>query len=278
MRHFSRTALTQRVSLDRSETIIYNAQPTDGSNSKSLMKAHGIIMIFTWIVFVSTGILIARYFKRSWSEKKICGKAVWFALHRTIMTTVAILTLIGFILILVCKRGQWVSKSDKSGFAHSIIGILVISFATIQPFIALFRCNPEDKYRFIFNYVHAFIGFSAFILSIAAMFLAMFISYFQFQVNKEWGILVAWSCWLPIIIIIFEIIEIYFRKHSSTVDNTSFYMNDRNGNGNVKIDTIKLVESVNKDRIKALFLVLHIMIAFGLALALVILIGQSKVH
>ena len=278
MRHSrdSRTALTQKVSLGRSETIVYNVQSTGGSDSTSLMKAHGIIMIFTWIVFVSTGILIARYFKRSWSEQKICGKAVWFALHRTIMTTVAILTLIGFILILVYKRGQWVSKSDKNGFAHSIIGIIVISFAIIQPFIALFRCNPEDKYRFIFNYVHAFIGFSAFILSIAAMFLGMFLSYFQFQANKEWGILVAWSCWLPIIIIIFEIIEIYYRRHSSTVDKTSFDMNDRHGNGNVKIDTIKLVESVNKDRIKALFLVLHIMIAFGLALALVILIGQSK--
>jgi hypothetical protein len=133
------------------------------------MKAHGILMVFTWIVLVSTAILIARYFKRSWKDRKICGKAVWFAIHRTLMTSVAMLTLISFILILVYKKGQWVSNKNQREFAHSIIGILVICFALIQPFLALFRCNPDDHYRFIFNYAHATIGFSAFILSIAAI-------------------------------------------------------------------------------------------------------------
>jgi len=240
------------------------------------MKAHGIIMVFTWIVLVSTGILVARYFKRSWSDRKICSKAVWFAIHRTIMTCVAILTLISFILILVYKKGQWISEKTPREFAHSIIGILVISFALIQPFMALFRCNPDDNYRFIFNYLHAITGFSAFILSIAAIFLAMFFTEFHFQLNKEWAILVAWSCWLPIVFIIFEIIEIYFRKYSSSIEKTnSYHMNERNGNGTTRIEPRIIKENVKKDRIKGLFLLLHIIIAFGLALALAILIGQS---
>jgi hypothetical protein len=240
------------------------------------MKAHGIIMVFTWIVLVSTGILIARYFKRSWSGRKICGKAVWFAIHRTIMTSVALLTLIAFVLILVYKKGQWISQKNQREFAHSIIGILVISFAIIQPFMALFRCNPDDHYRFIFNYLHATVGFSAFILSIAAIFLAMFFTQFNFQLNKEWAILVAWTCWLPVIFVIFEIIEIYFRKHSSSDENiNSLDMHDRHGLGTIKIETIQPKENINKDRIKGLFLLLHIILAFGLALALIILIGQS---
>ncbi len=243
----------------------------------SLMRAHGIIMVFTWIVLASTGILIARYFKRSWSDRKICRKAIWFALHRTIMTCVAILTLISFVLIIVYKKGQWIPQTDQREFVHSIIGIIVISFAIIQPFMALFRCNPDDRYRFIFNYVHAIVGFSAFILSIAAIFLAMFFTQFNFQLNKEWAIVVAWSCWLPIIFVIFEIIEIYFRKSSSsTTDQTDSYaMNDRDGSGITKVETIQMRENVKKDRIKALFLLLHIIIALGLALALIMLIGQS---
>jgi hypothetical protein len=239
------------------------------------MKAHGIIMIFTWIVLASTGILVARYFKRSWSGRKICDKAVWFAIHRTIMTGVALLTLIAFVLILVYKKGQWISQKNQREFTHSIIGIIVISFAIIQPFMALFRCNPDDRYRFIYNYLHATVGFSAFILSIAAIFLAMFFTQFNFQLNKEWAILVAWSCWLLVIFVIFEIIEIYFRKHSSSYEKTnSLDMNDRQGTGTIKIETIQPTENVNKDRIKKLFLLLHIIVAFGLALALIILIGQ----
>jgi hypothetical protein len=268
--------MEQTVLLNRQEKIIYNGQST-GPDPTILMKSHGIIMVFTWIVFVSTGILIARYFKKSWSDRKICGKAVWFAIHRTIMTSVAILTLIAFILILVYKKGQWISTTDKREFAHSIVGILVISFAIIQPFIAIFRCNPDDEYRFIFNYVHAFIGFSAFILSIAAIFLAMFFTQFHFELNKEWAILVAWSCWLPIIFVIFETIEIYYRKHSTSIEKANaFGMNERHGDGTVKIETMKTEENVNKDRIKGLCILLHIIIAFGLALALAILIGQSS--
>jgi hypothetical protein len=271
----SRTALSQTVLLNRQDTIIYNIQSTN-PDSTSLMKVHGIIMVFTWMVLVSTGILVARYFKRSWSNRKICAKAVWFAVHRTIMTSVAILTLIAFVLILVYKKGQWVSQNNQREFAHSIAGILVVSFAIIQPFMALFRCNPDDRYRFIFNYVHAIVGFSAFILSVVAIFLSMFFTQFNFQVNKEWAILVAWSCWLPIIFIIFEIIEIYFRKYSSAIEPTnSFDMNDHQGNGAVKIETIQMIQNVNKDRIKALFLLLHIIFALGLALALMILIAQS---
>jgi hypothetical protein len=149
MRHArtSRTSLSQNVLLNRQETILYNIQSI-GSDSISLMKAHGIIMVFTWIVLVSTGILVARYFKRTWSDRKLCSKAVWFAIHRAIMTSVAILTLISFIFILVHRKGQWISDKNSREFAHSIIGILVISFAIIQPFMALFRCNPDDHLYF----------------------------------------------------------------------------------------------------------------------------------
>jgi len=189
------------------------------------------------------------------------------------MACVAVLTVVSFILILIYKQGQWASKLHQGEYAHSIIGIIVISFAFVQPFIALFRCNPQDHYRFLFNYLHAFLGFTAFILSIAAIFLAMFFPHLNFQLNKEWAILVSWICWLPIIFIIFELIEIYFRKYSTS---NSFQANDRNGNQQVKDETLENENTIRKDRIKGVFLLLHIIIAVGLALAMIILIGQAK--
>ena len=271
----ARTALSQSVLLNRQETIIYNIAES-GSDLTNLMKAHGIIMIFTWIVLVSTGILVARYFKRSWPYRKLCGKAIWFAIHRTIMSSVALLTIISFVLILVYKKGQWVSQVNRREFAHSIVGILVVCFAVIQPFMALFRCNPDDQYRFIFNYAHATVGLTAFLLSIVAIFLAMFFTQFGFQLNKEWVILVAWSGWLLMVFILFEWLEIHFQQQASIIDKSnSFIMTDRNGSGAAKIEAIPMEDNVKKDRLKKVLLFFHLIIAFGLALALVILISQS---
>jgi hypothetical protein len=239
-----------------------------------LIKAHGIIMIFTWILFVSTGILLALFFKPSWPDQKLCGKPIWFAVHRTLMTCVTILTIIAFVLILVYEKGTWISSENKLEFAHSIIGIIVISFAIIQPIMALARCHPGTEYRFIFNYLHGIVGISALILSVAAIFIAMFFTRFQFRMNKQWGIIVAWTCWLPIIFLIFGCIEFFFKQQVPEEKVTESY-DLSNGNTSVRNDPIQVANNVKKDRIKGIFLLIHILIALGLALALAILVGTS---
>lgn len=228
-------------------------------------------MIFTWILFVSTGILIARHFKPSWPEKKVCGKPIWFTIHRTVMISVVLLTIIAFILILVYQEGKWISSSEQPEFAHSIIGIIVICFALIQPIMALVRCKPDAKYRFIFNYVHRAVGLSAFILSIVAIFIAMFFMEFNF-VNKEWGILIAWSCWVLIIFFIFWAIEFYFRRIGLDEESDNSYDLD---NTSPKNERAHHANSVLQQRIKLAFLILHILVAFGIALALAILVGNA---
>jgi hypothetical protein len=236
------------------------------------MKAHGVIMIFAWILFVSTGILLARYFKTSWPNRKICGKPIWFAVHRALMSTVAVLTIIAFILILVYENGTWIPQDEQMPFAHSIVGILVIIFAIIQPIMALFRCKPDAHYRFIFNYFHAIVGFTAFILSIVAIFIAMFFQEFTFTVNNVWGIVVAWICWLPIIFFIFWLIEFYFHKQSTQEKNIEFH-DINNPSTSVQNDPIQVANNVKKDRIKGILLLMHILVALILSSTLAILFG-----
>jgi hypothetical protein len=230
-------------------------------------------MIFIWILFVSTGILVAFFFKPSWPDHKLCGKPIWFSIHRTLMITVVILTIIAFILILVYENGRWVSQTTQCEFAHSIIGIIIISFTIIQPIMALFRCKPDAEYRFLFNYLHGFIGLSAFILSIVAIFLPMFFTQFNFQTNNEWGILVAWTCWLPIIFFSFWFIEYYFGKNRLNKTDTDSY--DLGGNSTPKDEQIQTINHTKMDQIKLAFLIIHILVALGLALALAILVGTT---
>ena len=272
MKHTTRSASAQKVQLNRKEVV--NADGS-GQPKTSLLKAHGILMVFAWILFVSTGILLAQFFKKSWPETKICGKAVWFAAHRVIMSTAAVLTIVGFILILVYENGRWVEQDLKREFAHSIVGIIVVCFAVIQPIMALFRCKPDGRFRFIFNYAHGIVGFSAFFLSIVAIFLAMFFTQFDFEANKEWAIVAAWSCWAAVIFVVFCLVEYcYDTDETPSHEADSYDMDDPHQRGPPKSTIHVPVKHVFKDRIKGALLILHILVALGLAIALAVVIGS----
>lgn len=259
------------MQLNQQETIISNLDASD-SPRISLAKAHGIIMIFAWILFASTGILIARYFKPSWPEQKVCGKAIWFAIHRPVMISVVVLTIIGFILILVYTKGTWVPKSLAREFAHSIIGIITIIFAISQPIMALFRCTPDAENRFIFNYAHRFVGLTALLLSIVAIFIAMFFTEFNFQGNAQWGLLIAWTCWIFFIFIIFWLLDFYFEEDvSQEKPDDSYDLGQPTPENKPPQTRNKIIQ----DRVKLAFLVLHILVALGIAIALASLIGNS---
>ncbi|CAF1575699.1 unnamed protein product, partial [Adineta steineri] len=77
----------------------------------TLIQAHGMVMILAWMVFASTGILFARYGRslKLGSRRQLLGKAVWFQIHRFLLSLTPILTLLGFLLILVHAGGQWIN-------------------------------------------------------------------------------------------------------------------------------------------------------------------------
>jgi hypothetical protein len=44
-------------------------------------------------------------------------------------------------------------------------GFVTVALAFIQPFVALLRCDPMHRFRWIFNWIHWIIGNSAFSIS-----------------------------------------------------------------------------------------------------------------
>lgn len=113
--------------------LLTEPQIVDVETAKNPLKlTHGALMIIAWIGLTSIGIVVARYFKKSWPDSKLCGKDLWFIWHMLCMSLTFVLTIAGFITIFV-YRGEWRTS------AHAIIGCVVLAFTVIQPIGALFR-------------------------------------------------------------------------------------------------------------------------------------------
>ncbi|XP_076076307.1 uncharacterized protein LOC143047196 isoform X3 [Mytilus galloprovincialis] len=138
-----------------------------GVQTSAVIKIHGCLMIIAWILFSSIGIILARHFKKHWSDSSCMKQKIWFQIHRTCMVLAVLLTLVGFILILVHTKGyrELTEIGDKSYVNyHPILGIVVFSLALLNPIIAMFRCAPDHEHRPLFNWFHSIVGTSAHIV------------------------------------------------------------------------------------------------------------------
>ena len=93
--------------------------------------------IFAWLFCASTGILFARYYKYIFPSVKLMNVQFWFFIHRPLMISVPIISIIAFLIILSQLQWSWIVNTSQPNFAHSIIGIITISFSVIQVIIFL---------------------------------------------------------------------------------------------------------------------------------------------
>jgi hypothetical protein len=139
-------------------------------------------------------------------RRQFLGKALWFQIHRFLLSLTPLLTLLGFFFILVFAGGKWVDPQVSIlRFVHSILGGIIVCCVIIQVWLALYRCNPRSHFRYMFDWSHRITGFLAFTLSIPNIFLIVF----TLSRNRTALITINsfWTSWIVIIIIIFEKIE-----------------------------------------------------------------------
>ncbi|XP_059139837.1 ferric-chelate reductase 1-like [Physella acuta] len=143
-----------------------------------MVKAHGTSMTFAWMLFASSGLFIARHGRSMFNNSKPYGLLVWFHVHRFCMTMTALLTMLGFVLVLVESKGY--SKipdtpSEKSWYRmlHPPIGLVLIIMTFVNPLMALFRPDIKAPSRKHFNHIHWGIGQLAWILSIALILIGL---------------------------------------------------------------------------------------------------------
>ncbi|KAJ8708278.1 hypothetical protein PYW07_010403 [Mythimna separata] len=144
---------------------------TAAGSSKLLLKLHGCFMLIAWLGTSSIGILLARYFRQTWVGKTLGGKDIWFAYHRIFMVVTWVLTVVGFILILI-EVGGYSTTGDNP---HAITGLVTVILCFLQPIGAYFRPHPGTSKRPIFNWAHWGAGNAAHILGIVTIFLAVYL-------------------------------------------------------------------------------------------------------
>ncbi|RCN50778.1 hypothetical protein ANCCAN_03164 [Ancylostoma caninum] len=131
-----------------------------------LIKVHGILMVFAWMVLIASAVLSARYLRDHFSKSAPWGLKWWFHIHRTLNIAALPFILISTLLIFIAKdwtwRGPSVNRSSSTntnpGSVHSLFGTIAILVAVIQPLLALIRCQPDTGARPIFNWSHRILG------------------------------------------------------------------------------------------------------------------------
>ncbi|XP_012555832.2 ferric-chelate reductase 1 isoform X1 [Hydra vulgaris] len=132
--------------------------------SIKLIKAHGSLMVLAWIFFIICGIFTSRYMKPILTSK-IAGKDAWFRIHQSIMIIGLLCMISGFVIILVHFNGKLYLKND----IHHWLGFTAIILGLLQPTLAIFRCAPDHSKRYLFNWIHRFIGMSAWLIAVSSI-------------------------------------------------------------------------------------------------------------
>nr|A4QP81.1 RecName: Full=Putative ferric-chelate reductase 1 [Danio rerio]AAI39693.1 Zgc:163022 protein [Danio rerio] len=165
--HTNKYVTSTKVNLLNPSVVI-----TSEEEFPPMVKAHGCLMLISWMATGSIGMIIARYLKGVAKGQGCFGKDFWFVAHVSLMTLSIIATAIAFIIV-------FVSAGDWAGGAHPVLGCLVMILSLIQPIVAAFRCEPQHERRFVFNWAHSCNAFAIKCLAVAAIFtgLALFEEY-----------------------------------------------------------------------------------------------------
>ncbi|KAM5148172.1 putative ferric-chelate reductase 1 [Mantella aurantiaca] len=137
------------------------------TGTNSVILGHGALMLIAWMTTGSIGMIMARYMKSA-AGKPFLGKAIWFQTHFFLMILTVILTIIAFIMIFVEVAG-W---SGDVG-AHPVLGCIVMVLSFFQPIGAMFRPDPKNERRFIFNWGHRLNALVIKVLAVATIFLGL---------------------------------------------------------------------------------------------------------
>ena len=158
-------SLTQHSSRASSTINLLSGAATEQSQTLKYYKAHGACMVIAWIGLAPLGVLIAR---NKYVFKDI-SKGAWFQIHRVVQIT----ALVSMICGLVVALSEFKDPATEEGKRHRRVGISIVTIGLVQGFIPFFRPHPDGRYRYIFNYVHWWLGRGAVVLGIATVFLGI---------------------------------------------------------------------------------------------------------
>jgi len=165
--HSAKSFSAERIDLKSASAVVAAA------SSDYFYQIHGTLMVLAWIGSASTGMVMARYYKETWKSIKPLKKDLWFRVHQIFMSLVVLMSIAAFIVICIVKGFLPYSIQEIRDNPHPATGFACILCALAQPIMAYFRPHPETSKRWIFDWLHWFVGNSAFLLGVSTLFLAI---------------------------------------------------------------------------------------------------------
>ncbi|XP_026181871.1 putative ferric-chelate reductase 1 isoform X2 [Mastacembelus armatus] len=182
-----------------------------------ILKAHGALMLISWMTTGSLGMITARHLKGVSRGLKLCGKDMWFVVHAVVMCVTVAATIIAFILAFSYTK-------DWSGGAHPVLGCLVMILSFLQPIVAFMRCAPQHSLRFLFNWTHAVNALVIKALAVAAILTGL--EMVDNSVN-QWmmSVMGGFIGWEALFFILLDVHLKWKVKHTETASQLTTYDN-----------------------------------------------------
>ncbi|KAH9502426.1 hypothetical protein Btru_075655 [Bulinus truncatus] len=92
-----------------------------GSVMPALIRAHASLMAVAWLGFAGLAIILARYYKDGFNDRKLCGIKIWFHIHRMSAIMTFLLTISGVILVLIKLDGKITQVSFVIGCILAVV-------------------------------------------------------------------------------------------------------------------------------------------------------------
>ncbi|KAK6188145.1 hypothetical protein SNE40_004392 [Patella caerulea] len=241
-----------------------------------LVKTHGILMTLSWLVLSSIGMIMSRYGKPLWPNTSPFGIKIWFHIHRTSMLLTVGLTILALLLILIEAQGfSQIPEQPGKMYRqiHPVIGFMIVILTIANPIMALFRPTGESSNRFIFNWCHRGVGFTAFIMAVVAVFIG-------FDLGKSgapasvFPVLIIYIIYHIIFIVAMELLPFIIKKKQG--QKQEYSMNDLNltaSDGSAKSLDSEKKEKLNEEyKYRMMLLIVHFIVVTLLSLTLIILL------
>uniref|UniRef100_A0AC35FSW9 Cytochrome b561 domain-containing protein n=1 Tax=Panagrolaimus sp. PS1159 TaxID=55785 RepID=A0AC35FSW9_9BILA len=253
---------------------------SDNPIAPTLLKVHGILMTLAWMIFISTAILFARFYRGFWPNTTLCGLFLWFHFHRTLNIIGVGATIAGFVCIFVARNWTWVGprpgnvpgSNSSWPSVHAMLGILACVVAWAQPINAVLRCHPKSRFRFIYNIYHIFFGYGAWLMAGAALMIACTHYDFMF-LNRDaaFGLCITFLATSGGVFIFLELLSLYqwFKNRRATGD---IEVVEPDGRTHVTLSTA--TKRLNICRMLILFF--YLIVVIGCAVAISVMIGLRK--
>ena len=161
--------ITTQKEIYLNRTIADNV--TEGK-SNPIIKAHGSLMVISWMFFADVGTFTAGYVRTKFPEH---AGLYWFHIHQVCMSITWCLSMISVVMMFI-KFGSTPLNIVKLGKnPHAIFGLIAMILTFIQPIMGFLRPGPLSIYRRHFNVIHRFTGYITTCFSLMAILSASFL-------------------------------------------------------------------------------------------------------